>query len=162
MARLVDLERKMFEIDHNQLTAEMLADWQLPRDFCVAVQVQDAPHKSDVASDSPAGHLAQLLHLGGMMGQLLQRQDLRREYLVNVLSAAHHMNIQRDAFPATFDAINQEWQQMGEIFPIRTRTVPTWEQMYEASRQPAVAAPPSARMLGQTQGWLVAASSGAQ
>jgi HD-like signal output (HDOD) protein len=130
---LTELERRMFEIDHVQLTVEMMADWQLPSYFREAVQAQAAPHKSTLEAGSIAAQLAHILHIGGHVVPLIEAAEVRREYFVNLLVAAHRRAIPRDEVPRLFDRIGREWHDAKDMLPIRTYEVPTWNTLYERS-----------------------------
>ena len=49
---------------------------------------------------------------------------------------------------------NGEWEHTSEIFPVRTHHVGTWQEVHSRCKQPVMAAPPSATMLGTQHSWL--------
>lgn len=53
---LAEAERAVFEIDHNELTAELIADWQMPVLFCDAVRMQDCEQENGFATHSRGQH----------------------------------------------------------------------------------------------------------
>ncbi|MCK4658865.1 MAG: HDOD domain-containing protein [Phycisphaerae bacterium] len=127
---LLALEHQMFELDHNELAAEMMEDWHLPPVFCEAVRLQDSAGGVEGVFDSPAGELSRVLHLTGVLSALLTNPQVHRETLASVNVEAARLDIMPDVLAEVFDLIAKEWCEMGAIFDVKTRNVPSLGELY--------------------------------
>lgn len=130
LAKVTDVERRIFELDHNQLTAEMLADWHLPEYFGKAVCAQDAPFRAGLAADSIELQLGGWLSLGGLMAPMFARWEVKRTQITSLLTAAHRMRISPNHFGNTFAAVGEIWRDAGELFTLKTGPVASWREVY--------------------------------
>lgn len=129
--RLCEYERQIFKIDHNQLTAEMMNDWQLPEVFADAVNYQDDPEHADL-EPGITDQLAHMLAIGQLIAPIFNNRSVGHEKLQELLAAVHLINIQPDGFAQTFNNITLEWHEMGKIFAVQTHEVNDWEALYGA------------------------------
>jgi len=127
---LLEIERKVFEIDHNELTSEMMADMHLPDFMFQAVRYQDDPRQEDLEPDSPAEKLFHLLYMGSLIAPLFLSWQGQSQRLAPLLSAADQIEMSPVSFSGAFDSIGKEWQEMGSIFKVPTRRVPAWAELY--------------------------------
>ena len=125
---LCEAEREMFQIDHNDLAAEMMADWQLPTSFCDAVRCQETPR--DAASETHEAALTGILRFSASASVLLTRHRVRRAALTALTRDASGIGIGADVVAAAFDAISEEWRSTGAILAIPTRRVPALAELY--------------------------------
>lgn len=117
-------ERDAFAISHNDLAAEMMADWGLAEVFCDAVRNQD---KADLAGSSlepRAVQLASVLYLGGKVATLLTDSPNHPDDFPPMTQAANRVGFDPCAFTDVFDTIREEWQQIGAILNVKTQRVP--------------------------------------
>lgn len=129
-ADVIAAEREIFEIDHNQLSAEMMADWKLDDVLCEAVRRQDTPRGPDSASDTPPPQFAEVLHLAGSIAGILVQPMVRRESLAHLITEANGLGIGPDAFDTVFDTIRDEWRAAGVIFSVATRNTLPLAEIY--------------------------------
>ncbi len=129
-ADVIAAEREIFEIDHNQLSAEMMADWKLDAVLGEAVRRQDTPSRPDSASDTPPPPLAEVLHLVGSIAGILIQPMVRRESLAPLITEANALGIRPDAFDTVFDTIRDEWRAAGVIFSVATRNTLPLAEVY--------------------------------
>ena len=127
---LVNIEREVLEIDHNELSAEMLADWHLPEVFCDAVRHQDStpPGTSEVGSRSE--QLARILHVAGSLVPVLTHPKVYRDSLSRLVNQANRLGIKPDVFQVLFDSLGHEWREAGVILSVTTRNVPPLAEIY--------------------------------
>jgi len=138
LRELAEAERAVFEIDHNELTAEMMADWHMPILFCDATRMQHIKQEDEFAARSRTAQFARVLHLSGTIAQVLTEPAVDRETLSGLVVEANSMGIAPEVYHEVFDAINREWRELGEILSVRTRKVPPLADLYsEAERQRA-------------------------
>jgi hypothetical protein len=136
LKELAEAERAVFEIDHNELAAEMMADWHVPILFCDAARMQDMKQEEDFAARSRTAQFARILHLSGNIARVLTEGTVDRETLTGLVLEANSMGITPEVYQEVFDAINQEWRELGKILSVRTREVPPLVDLYtQAQRQ---------------------------
>lgn len=130
VAQLCRNEREVFGIDHNELTAEMMADWRLPDIFCNAVRFQDCSADADkLTPGSPECELAHILQWPAKMSIILTRPTVKHSFLSSVINDADQIGIGPDTFAKRFDSIILEWQNMGKLLDVKTRQVRPWDQI---------------------------------
>lgn len=117
---LSEAEREALDIDHNELAAEMMADWGLPKCFCNAVRLQDETDQTGRSVEPQTDPLAGLLRLGGLVSKLLVKTPAMFEF-ARLTQAANLAGVQPLALPDVFDGIRAEWQDLGIIFNVKTR-----------------------------------------
>jgi len=130
-AQLNGNERKAFGMDHNELTAEMMADWRLPEVYCKAVRFQEsAEDRKNLPAGSPEYELAHMLQWPAKMSLILTRIGARREFLESIIREAAQLGLQGDELNQRFNTIAAEWREMGEILEVQTREVRPWNEIY--------------------------------
>jgi two-component system cell cycle response regulator len=136
LKELAEAERAVFDIDHNELTAEMMADWHIPILFCDAARMQDIKQEDEFAGRSRTAQFARVLHLSGAVARVLTGTTADRDALSGLVLEANSMGITPEVYHEVFDAINREWRELGEILSVRTRIVPPSVELYtQAQRQ---------------------------
>jgi HD-like signal output (HDOD) protein len=123
-------EREMFDIDHNELSAEMMADWHLPDIVCQAVRRQDASDVVQAETTARVDQLARILHLAGSTAAVLTDSRVYHDSLSLLVNAASRVGLKPDLFQEVFESIGQEWRDAGTIFSITTRNVPSLAEIY--------------------------------
>lgn len=132
-ASLLDLERQAFQIDHDELTAEMMADWHLPNVFCDAARFQETPDQDTLPRHPRSQTLSRLINFAGIAASVLASHVVRRERLAALVLSASRLGIQPDVTAEVFDAIAWEWRQMGEVFHVKTRPARALAEFYTAA-----------------------------
>ena len=135
----LDLERQTFGIDHNALSAEMMADWRLPDLFCEATRLQDAPEQSASQPAASAHQLARTLHLSGSVARMLVQPHNDLESGTALAEEAGKSGICGAILPQLFDSIRDKWRELGAIFSVSTHDVLPFEEI-RRTPQPAGAA----------------------
>ncbi len=132
---LAELEREVFDIDHDDLSAEMMRDWHMPTIFCEAVRVQSSPESGEYDADSRCCLVARILNLAGPIAQVLTRQSVSSETLTALVPEANRLGISPYCYYETFDAISHEWREAGAILSVRTRPVPPLSEIFAQAQE---------------------------
>ena len=128
---LKENEKRAFGIDHNELAAELMADWRLPDVFCKAVRFQDSfDEKKNLTPGSPEYELTGLLQWPAKMSNLFTQSGAKREFLESVIKEASQMDLGGDKLAQWFDSTANEWEEMGDILEVKTRKVRPWNEIY--------------------------------
>ena len=129
---LLDREQDVFGLDHNELAAKMMTEWNLPDFFCRAVQYQDKLSERDnLPADSQERALARMLHWSKAIAMILTKKQIpTRKALDITVQATGLFGLPHSEFPQSFDMISSEWVKMGSIFEVETREVPPWRKIY--------------------------------
>ena len=122
--QLTQTEREVFDVDHNDLAAEMMTDWHLPTIFSEAVRSQDSPDEHNLYPATDLGQLVQLLNMSGALSLILTRPSIRRETMTTVINRANRLDVRPDDLGPIFDSIGEEWCALGAILDVETRKVP--------------------------------------
>lgn len=132
---LLDAERGAFKIDHNDLTAAMMADWRLADVFCQSVRSQDDVDDMGLDRDSRVAKIARTLHLAGAMAYVLVEPKVYREELAALLKTGDTLGVGADLFTAAFDVAKEEWRNLGGVLSVQTREAPSLREAHtRASR----------------------------
>jgi len=127
---LTEFENELFGIDHNVLSAEMMADWHLPQLLTDAVGAQENPDGSDLEAGSRTHDFARLLNLSGAIALVFMRSTVDQDLLSSITNKAFQLGIRPDQVQEAFDSIRDEWRDTGKIFSIQTRNVPTLAEIH--------------------------------
>lgn len=129
---LLRREQDVFGLDHNELGAKMMAEWNLPDFFCRAVQYQDTlSDRQNLPADTQERDLARLLQWSKAISMILTRKQIpTRKALDITVKATSLFGMHHAEFPRSFDMISSEWVKMGSIFEVATREVPPWNKIY--------------------------------
>ncbi len=123
-------EQSVFDMDHDQLTAALFEEWGLPETFRLAVAAQRDPKGSGLPSDSEALAIARLMHTVGRIVPVVTQSNPDRDAISRMVRAAAGRGFSPDVFPAKFDAIGEEWRELGAVFDVATRRVPPMAELY--------------------------------
>ncbi len=132
---LNEIERDMYELDHNELAAEMMADWRLPAVFCEAVRLQDSPGSEELDPGSDVAQLARILHSSVKIARILVGPSVPKAVLTSATVQAGRLGLGPELFANAFDSIGHEWQTIGPIFDVATRTVLPLAEIYSREVQ---------------------------
>ncbi|MCH8148107.1 MAG: HDOD domain-containing protein, partial [Planctomycetes bacterium] len=132
---LLQAERETFQIDHNDLTAAMMADWRLADVFCEFVRIQDAIDDIGLKDDSRAAKIARTQRLAGAMATVLVKPKVFREDLAGLLRTADTFGLDANHFTETFDAVKEAWRNLGSVLSVQTHEAPSLQEAHtRASR----------------------------
>lgn len=132
---LNELEQAAFGINHDELAAEMMADWHIPVIFCEAVRAQTKAGTVELDPDSRVCLLARILHLSGSISRVLVRPTVYRDTLATLVREANSLQVTPYVYHELFDATSQEWREVGAILSVRTRPVPPLAEIYSHAQE---------------------------
>ena len=124
-AGLASLERAMFEIDHNQLAAEMMTDWGLLVETCEAVRHQDDAVAEQLELGSVTAQLAQGLHLASSIARVLVRPKADLATLNALVTEAARFGFGPGPFYDMFDSVALQWRYLASVFGVSARRLPS-------------------------------------
>jgi len=136
-ARLAELERERFATDHNELTAALLEDWQLPRIFIEAVYRHERAPESGLAEGSRERLLCELLALAARIADFCVASEAgRKEALPPLMLGAARLGLEEEELTSLTGQLVTEWKEWGRILEVPTRDVPPLEQVIEEAAEP--------------------------
>lgn len=143
---LAVLERKSFEMDHNQLGATMLAEWGLPEMLIQAAYHHERPDLAGLRDGSRAQTLTQSLNLASSLAAMcMADEEARWRLLPDLLTRAARLGISGDALNAIVDRMVKRWRDWGTMLQVRTQELPPFSEVLAAgppSRRLSTAPPP--------------------
>jgi len=132
---LLRRENSAFGLNHNELAAELMADWYLPAVFCEAVRHQAAPVAGELDDDSRALRFARILHSTRSIALVLTSPTVYRDTLSTLAEEAQHLGITPYLCHEMLAAIAREWLEVGGVLSVRTRPVPPLAEIYAEARE---------------------------
>ncbi len=137
---LVELEHTNFSMTHNDLTAALLEDWQLPESPIHAIYYSEKPEESPLEPDSQEFKLARMFQFASKTAHLFTADEEKQVRLVPEINALLTENgLTETTMPDFWEEGLQQWNEWGKIFEIATPAVPSWEQVLENAEQQAEA-----------------------
>ncbi|OPZ98194.1 MAG: HDOD domain protein [Planctomycetes bacterium ADurb.Bin412] len=140
---LLEREKEAFGLNHNELAADMMADWHLPPSYCLAVRCQKSPdHVRRLQPDSTEEIILDLLdqqdwylHMlkfTGTMSAILMQPQIRlsKAVLDHAVGQAGHLGLAPSRFAREYDSITNEWEEISAILEIKSTETLSWNQMY--------------------------------
>lgn len=122
---LLDLEQEVFAIDHAQITAAMLTEWQFPAPFVEIALHQGHPASIALARDSRIARGAEALGLAAAFADFCVADDTGRGQLApRVLELGNHIEFGEAEVITLTDTVVGEWREWGRILNVATRPVP--------------------------------------
>ncbi|MCC7291291.1 MAG: HDOD domain-containing protein [Phycisphaerales bacterium] len=132
---ILELERASLGIDHILLTADMMADWRIPGEFCEAVRALAHRRSTRVLEDHATPNLlASQLALAVDVAEILARKAAPRGTLSGVIHQAQATGIEPLDFIELFDGICEDWLAAGTVFSVAAHKTPSLPQMYAEAR----------------------------
>lgn len=125
-AALARLETRAFGIDHLEISAAMLADWGLPREFqeVALLRIRDDPGKEEPEDPDEDRHqLLSLVRAGRQIARVLtgtwQLDDARwRGHFLSLEHLAKDLGLRHEALLALCDAVLPSWREWGTLIGV--------------------------------------------
>ncbi len=131
---LVESERAEFELDHNQITKEMLQDWGMPRIFQEVALYHSKPEESDFTEGGRDWRLLNVLHIADYFSAVCMSTEARREGMVpKLIFKATRLGVEADKLTELGDQVVHEWQEWSKVFGIRTVPIPPLATLLDAA-----------------------------
>ncbi len=133
---LLHLEQEIFDLDHCELAAAMLADWRLPESFCYAVSAFERRDPYSGAPSEPARRMVTLVRAASVVSEICffgDGHDERAKERIAALLA--EIGLSAEEFERLSSAALLEWKEWGRALQIPTdREVHPTELVEEAKR----------------------------
>jgi len=126
-AALARLESRAFGIDHLEVSAAMLADWGLPREFqevaLLRVREEQPKDSGDDHPDEDRHQLLSLVRAGRQIARVLagswQFEDVRwRGHFLSLEHLAKDLGLKHEALLALCDAVLPSWREWGKLIGV--------------------------------------------
>lgn len=125
---LLEAEQHAFELDHNELTAEMFHDWGLPKKFSLAARLhEDYLPNGDEHDDITK--LTEILYLSRQVANICTLDLPLPQSFDAIEKIAEKYGIEADKFSVFFEQIVHIWQEWGYLFQISTQQCPLYHQI---------------------------------
>jgi two-component system cell cycle response regulator len=120
-ADLVECEREDFDVDHRELAAALLEDWQLPAHFSFAVSSFETVSFLREAPDEACKHMALILQVSAHLvrDQLFGDDPPRHGDLTPLV---HSLGLNNDDLQQLCVELRARWSEWGRILQIPTRS----------------------------------------
>lgn len=112
---LVELERELFQIDHNDLTARLMADWNLPPPVCDAVRLQCETEADDFDLQADPQRLAGVLATAATLADHIVYGGTAPAGLVR---QASRLGLDPALLSSLIGDILPHWREMVDIFEL--------------------------------------------
>ncbi len=128
--KLAALEQQVFAMDHNELTAALLADWGIPKVLVEPAYHHENPAAANFADGSRSSILVHSLHLASHLADIcLAPEKVRRAMLPGLFRMGTRIGVEANEMTALGDQIVKEWQEWGRILDVETREVPAFDDL---------------------------------
>lgn len=117
---LVEVEREAFDVDHREMAAALLEDWQLPAHFSYAVSSFETLEFLRGAPDESAKHMTLVLQVAAHLvrDQLFSDESRRRTDLSPVVQS---LGLNNDDLQQLCVELRSTWGDWGKVLQIPTR-----------------------------------------
>jgi two-component system, cell cycle response regulator len=130
---LIEAERELFDIDHNEVTARLMADWGFPDPVCDAVRLQyDARNREFDSKDEP-NHLAATLALAARLSRQIMADDAESPGLADLVLDAGRLGLSAGGVLGGLQSVIPKWQEMLGMLNFRELTETQLGAVYEAA-----------------------------
>lgn len=132
-AKLAELERQRLQVDHNALTAAILADCGIPNNLVEPVSFHESPQSSGFAEGSRPYQLVHLLYHAMRVADLGVAPDAERNAIISELMLlGGKIGLNAEDHGTLIDQILACWKDWGEMLKVPAGTLPTFASMAAA------------------------------
>lgn len=131
---LAALEQQYLQTDHNELTAAMLIDFDVPTILVESVYYHEAPTESGFSEGSGPFQLVSLIHLAKQIADFgLASEAERSARTSELMLLGGKIGLDTESFGNLIDRIAQEWLSFGKLLQISTFALPPFHKIVSAS-----------------------------
>ncbi len=121
---LLALERDRFGTDHNELTRELLLEWEIPRQLVEPVASHENAEDTNFPEGSRGYLLRNSLHLAHFMADLNLGEDLqRRSSLPDLFLLGARLGLESDVIIRVTDQVAVEWREWASLLALESKVV---------------------------------------
>lgn len=136
---LAGLERNAFAMDHNELTAAMLADWGMPKVFSDAAYHFEERGESAFPEGSRPWLLMQSLAISQHVATIcMAAEHMRSTLMPRLFLLGSRIEIDTGTLTGICDRVTQSWREWGALLDLATREIPPFEELAKAPNEPQV------------------------
>lgn len=131
---LVSLEQAAFAMNHRELTAAMLADWNIPKPFVDPVFHHEEVGETAVSTDTRRGVLTVSLALARHIAELcVVAPEARGAMLPRLDELAQRLPLDGEDIEEMCDGIVAEWQDWARLLEVEAAEVPPFADLRAAA-----------------------------
>jgi two-component system, cell cycle response regulator len=144
----VELERKLLQADHNELTAALLIDWGIPRALVEPVYFHETPAASGFAEGSRPYQLVHLFYLAKRLADLGLAPEVERSGRISELMLlGGKIGLDADDLGAMVDELVKQWREWGALLKVPASALPAFSEMAVAPKSSDETSPAALRVL---------------
>lgn len=125
---MCELERELFGIDHNDLTARLMADWSFPEAICKAVVLQGT--LTITGSDDGTERLAAILRLSSRVASHVVADPLGHRTADDLPTEAPRLGLDGKGFTDMVSHVIARWREVADLFALDEMTDRQTHAMY--------------------------------
>ena len=126
-------------MDHNELTAAMLADWGLPKVFSDVAYHCEERGNSAFPDGSRPWLLVQALAISHHVATICMAADHMRSTLMpRLFLLGSRLQTDAETLSAICDQVTQSWREWGGLLKLATREIPSFEDLAKAPSAPQI------------------------
>lgn len=131
---LRELERAEFGLDHNQITALMLADWGMPEIFQQIALHLEQPDTSAFPDGGRNWQLLQLFHFSDCLASVFTTHASERyRKIPRLMLLATRIGLETNSLVEIADHVTQGFREWGKLLNIVIPDIPPFEEMLSAA-----------------------------
>jgi len=135
MEELSHQEVQLFDIDHADLTAEMLEDWGIPAVLVAPVRCHEKSLAPQLDTNSRSNQLILLLMLSGCIADICLLPENQRQILVTeLLSLGRKLAIPPNEVPDLCDHIVRDWSDWCQLFHVQPQSLPPFSELLNSTQ----------------------------
>ncbi len=127
----ISLERTLLGIDSAELTTELFLDWGLPAPYAMAAGSHE-DLKADAIDELTTRRIAKLLYLSHQIALLCNGATVSERWLGKLEKMMLNFDHINKDFSTIFDIVASHWHEYGDIFRIKTKQCPRYEEIKAA------------------------------
>jgi len=126
----VEQERQHLHVDHNELTATILADCGIPNALAEPVFFHETAESSGFAEGSRPDQLARLFHLAKRLADLsLTPSDQRSPHVAELMLLGGKIGLDTGELSVLIDQVHARWHDWSTLLNVPDSAVPSFAEM---------------------------------
>jgi diguanylate cyclase (GGDEF)-like protein len=131
---LLERERERLHVDHNELTAAILADCGIPLSLAEPACHHETPAASGFSEGSRPYQLAHLFYQAKTLADLgLMPESERYRKIPELMLLGGKIGLDADTLGTLVDGIFSQWREWGDLLKVPTHTLPSFAKLTVAT-----------------------------